>query len=279
MSVNGRILSANSPVLLWLVAIAVMIVGLISFTLSFTALTGLATMARIPATVAWGWPLMVDGTIVVATFGTLVLRTRDRIATRGYPWAVLIVFGALSIYANGVHATGGRIGTTEAFVVGAVAPFALLTSTHLLVLMLTSPEKESSDSDLRTAALQPTAVPSMHEADTGSDATPTAVAAPAEPAPARAQAELATAPMTGASTAPRTPARPRPTKTSATTSKTAGMSESRVEALVLGYFDEHGSWPSGSTVGGWLGKSSKTGIRFVNKLREQHETAAATPPA
>lgn len=267
MSVNGRILSANSPILLWLVAIAVMVVGLISFTLSFTALTGLATMARIPATVAWGWPLMVDGTIVVATFGTLVLRTRDRVATRGYPWAVLIVFGALSIYANGVHATGGHIGSTEAFVVGAVAPFALLTSTHLLVLMLTSPEKQTLDRDLRdttsglTDGVQHQEVPTTAPALTPSDElTRTPAAAVAAPAPAVA---VASAPAPAKQSRP---VRPSP----------AGRpkSEAQVERLVLEFYAENGRWPSGSVVGAWLGKSAKTGVRFVNKVREDREGPA-----
>ncbi|WIE81191.1 DUF2637 domain-containing protein [Curtobacterium sp. MCSS17_016] len=263
MSVNGRILSANSPILLWLVAIAVMIVGLISFTLSFTALTGLATMARIPATVAWGWPLMVDGTIVVATFGTLVLRTRDRIATRGYPWAVLIVFGALSIYANGVHATGGRIGTTEAFVVGAVAPFALLTSTHLLVLMLTSPEKQTLDRDLREPVTTPATEPVPDAVATEeTPATSTSVPDSTERAAARPMS-LAPAPVP--------PAQPvRPARQSAPGKP---KSEAQVQRLVLDFFAEQGRWPSGTVVGGWLGKSAKTGVRFVNKIREEHDPA------
>jgi hypothetical protein len=272
MSVNGRILSANSPILLWLVAIAVMLVGLISFTLSFTALTGLATMARIPATVAWGWPLMVDGTIVVATFGTLVLRTRDRIATRGYPWAVLIVFGALSIYANGVHATGGRIGSTEAFVVGAVAPFALLTSTHLLVLMLTSPERDTLDRDLRAQApATPTA------------AVPSAPRIAPEPQPQRSSAtSAASAPESRPATvaAPSAPPQPptvaspeRPVRQPRPAATGKAKSEAQVERLVLEYRSEHGRWPSGSVVGTWLGKSAKTGVRFVNRVRDEHEPA------
>ncbi len=264
MSVNGRILSANSPILLWLVAIAVMIVGLISFTLSFTALTGLATMARIPASVAWGWPLMVDGTIVVATFGTLVLRTRDRIATRGYPWAVLIVFGALSIYANGVHATGGRIGTTEAFVVGAVAPFALLTSTHLLVLMLTSPEKQTLDRDLqeRTAAASAPSTSAQQPTGSPANATPPTIAT------------LSASEPSGSTAAPTKQA--RPTKPS---SNARPKSETQVQRLVLEHYSEHGQWPTGSVVGGWLGKSGKTGIRFVNRVRAEHDTADADASA
>jgi hypothetical protein len=271
MSVNGRILSANSPILLWLVAIAVMIVGLISFTLSFTALTGLATMARIPASVAWGWPLMVDGTIVVATFGTLVLRTRDRIATRGYPWAVLIVFGALSIYANGVHATGGRIGTTEAFVVGAVAPFALLTSTHLLVLMLTSPERATLDRDLREPTTPPSAPDQVAAPKARTDAPNPAPAA----APVIASADAPQ--VTAAAPAPAEVKPARPARTMPAAGKPT--SEAQAQRLVLEYVDEHGRWPSGTLVGGWLGKSAKTGVRFVNKVREEQGTAGESPAA
>lgn len=271
MSVNGRILSSNSTILLWLVAIAVMIVGLISFILSFTSLTALAAMARIPDTVAWGWPLMVDGTIVVATFGTLVLRTRDRVATRGYPWAVLIVFGALSIYANGVHATGSHIGSTEAFIVGAVAPFALLTSTHLLVLMLTSPEKEPTDSDLRREADRRTPA-SEHPSVT----VPSSVSV--APSPSRlpgvaADIRAAGALNSDAVESVNAPAGniPGPVRRRAAT--LSPLTEAAVEKRVLAYRSEHGKWPSGGTVGSWLGKSAKTGVRFVNRLKDEHEPA------
>jgi len=258
MTVNGRILSSNSPVLLWLVTIAVMIVGLVSFTLSFTALTQLAAMARIPAEVAWGWPLMVDGTIVVATFGTLVLRTRDRVAARTYPWMVLMIFGAISIYANGVHATGGHIGTSQAFVVGAVAPFALLTSTHLLVLMLTSPEKEASDSDLRREAKKKTAT--------------TAPAAPVPPVRSATSTPSTTTTAPPAAVVP-SPVHPRPAPSP------SAVPDDAVERRILEYRSENGRWPSGGTVGQWLGKSAKTGVRLVNRLRDVHEQAASTPGA
>ncbi|WIB65326.1 DUF2637 domain-containing protein [Curtobacterium sp. MCBD17_040] len=266
MSVNGRILSANSPVLLWFVAIAVMIVGLISFALSFTALTSLATMARIPALVAWGWPLIVDGTIVVATFGTLVLRTRDSRTTRVYPWLVLIVFGALSIYANGVHATGGHIGTAEAFVVGAVAPFALLASTHLLVIMLTSPEREATDVELRAATTPhagpaPSAPDPEAAADPGQAVSLTASAAAPEPSPSRAQQVTATAPPTRVAPARPAPARP--------VTPPAAADTDAVVARIHEYRKQTGEWPSGGEVGRWLGKSSKTGVRLVNRLREE----------
>lgn len=145
---GGRILSANSRGLLRAVAISVIVVIAVSFAISFTALVELAIMARIPAAVAWGWPLVVDGTMVVATFGTVLLATRTSRLVRAYPWIVLGLFGALSIYANGIHSVGGQISAPEAFTVGAVAPLALLASTHLLVTMLHSPVPELTDEQI-----------------------------------------------------------------------------------------------------------------------------------
>lgn len=232
--INGRILQSSSGILLWAVSIVVTGIALVSFVLSFSAQVELAMMARINPDAAWGWPLVVDGTIIVATFGTLILHGRSSWAVRNYGWFILIVFGAISIYANGIHAVGGQISNTEAFIIGAVPAVGLLTSTHLLVMMLKSPLDDIKDSEIARAAER--AARAALKAAQASD-----VATAPLPSPARPAARLAT----------------------------ATSDEGLVRSRVLAYRESNGDWPSGAEVGRWLGKSYKTGGRFLAKVRDQ----------
>lgn len=231
-TINGRILQGGSKALLWVVSVVVGIIIGMAFVLSYNSQVELAAAARIPPSAAWAWPIIVDGTIIVATFATLILHPRDGRATRTYPWVVLIVFGGLSVYANGIHAVGGQISDLEAFIVGAVPPLALLLATHLLVIMLTGPERGPSDEELVKAARQQ----AMREAR--------AAAAAQQPRDV-----------------------PRAAPTPAVKAK-APVARTQVEERVLEHRRTTGQWPSGSTVGAWLGQSSKTGQRLVNKLKD-----------
>src|SRR4051794_40811777 len=74
---NGRFLSATSQALLYIVAVAVCLVALASFALSFNALAELAVASHIPAYIGWAWPVVVDASIIIATFASLVLRGRS----------------------------------------------------------------------------------------------------------------------------------------------------------------------------------------------------------
>lgn len=242
--VNGRFLSATSQVLLYIVAVAVCLVALASFALSFNALAELAVASHIPAYIGWAWPVVVDASIIIATFASLVLRGRSSQAVRAYPWVILIVFGAVSVAGNGYHAlTGGAAPVpTVAFAVGAVPAVALLASTHLLVVMLTSPHQVETDEDLARR------VERERRAEQRAAAT-TAAAAPAAPAPE------------AASTKPR---RPAPSAKPAT-------DRAKVEKWIEAQFRETGAWPSGPTVGDKLGLSRKSGARIVATVRARVE--------
>lgn len=239
-TVGRRVLSGNSVGLLTGVTISVVVVIAVSFAISFTALVELALMARIPPAVAWGWPVVVDGTMVVATFGTVLLASRTSRIVRTYPWLVLLTFGVLSIYANGIHSVGGQITETEAFIVGAVAPLALLASTHLLVVMLHSPLPDVTDEEiakqLRRAAAKAEAAAAA--------ATPPAAPTTPAPAPARASAE-------------------------------GTMSTEQAIDACIAFHAEHGDWPTGPVVGGWVGRTAKTGTRIIAKARERVEDQLA----
>lgn len=120
--------------LLWPVVATVSVVAGVSFLLSFQSQTELAIAARIRPDVAFGLPIVIDGTILVSTFAALILQPRGwKVAW--YPWATLAVFGGTSIWSNGIHATGATLTDVELFLVGSIPAVGLLVSTHMLALL------------------------------------------------------------------------------------------------------------------------------------------------
>jgi Protein of unknown function (DUF2637) len=76
---------------------------------------------------AWLWPVVIDGTIVVAL---LTVLAANRAATRaGYPWTLAGLFSAASVAFNIAHAPDRPV----AQLVFAMAPVALVLTTHLLM--------------------------------------------------------------------------------------------------------------------------------------------------
>jgi hypothetical protein len=76
---------------------------------------------------AWLWPVVIDGTIVVALLTVLAAKRAGRGA--GYPWALAGLFSAASVAFNVAHAPDRPI----ARLVFAMAPVALVLTTHLLM--------------------------------------------------------------------------------------------------------------------------------------------------
>ena len=65
-----------------------------AFTLSYDALHQLALDSHVRPALAWLWPVVIDGTIVVALLTVLAAK---RAATRaGYPWMLAGLFSAAS---------------------------------------------------------------------------------------------------------------------------------------------------------------------------------------
>jgi len=76
---------------------------------------------------AWLWPVVIDGTIVVAL---LTVLAANRAATKAaYPWALAGLFSAASVAFNIAHAPDRPV----AQLVFAMAPVALVLTTHLLM--------------------------------------------------------------------------------------------------------------------------------------------------
>jgi hypothetical protein len=107
--------------------IGVVALAMAGFAMSYGALHGLALEEGVPARLAWLWPLVVDGFIVVASLSVLhaVLERRSTI----YPWVLVLGFSAVSVSFNVVHAAP----TPVARLVAAVPPLALVLSFELLM--------------------------------------------------------------------------------------------------------------------------------------------------
>ena len=108
-------------------AAGVIVLAAAAFTLSYDALHQLALDSRVRPALAWLWPVVIDGTIVVALLTVLAAK---RVATSaGYPWALAGLFSAASVAFNIAHAPDRPV----ARLVFAMAPVALVLTTHLLM--------------------------------------------------------------------------------------------------------------------------------------------------
>jgi hypothetical protein len=108
-------------------AAGVLMLAAAAFTLSYDALHQLALDSRVRPALAWLWPVVIDGTIVVALLTVLAAK---RAATRaGYPWTLAGLFSAASVAFNIAHAPDRPV----AQLVFAMAPIALVLTTHLLM--------------------------------------------------------------------------------------------------------------------------------------------------
>jgi Protein of unknown function (DUF2637) len=108
-------------------AAGVLLLAAAAFSLSYDALHQLALDSQVRPALAWLWPVVIDGTIVVALLTVLAAK---RAATRaGYPWALAGLFSAASVAFNIAHAPDRPV----AQLVFAMAPIALVLTTHLLM--------------------------------------------------------------------------------------------------------------------------------------------------
>jgi hypothetical protein len=108
-------------------AAGVLVLAAAAFTLSYDALHQLALDSRVRPGLAWMWPVVIDGTIVVALL--TVLAAKRTHARSGYPWTLAGLFSAASVAFNIAHAPDRPV----ARLVFAMAPVALVLTTHLLM--------------------------------------------------------------------------------------------------------------------------------------------------
>jgi hypothetical protein len=108
-------------------AASVLVLAAAAFTLSYDALHQLALDSRVRPGLAWLWPVVIDGTIVVALL--TVLAAKRAAARTSYPWTLAGLFSAASVAFNIAHAPDRPV----ARLVFAMAPVALVLTTHLLM--------------------------------------------------------------------------------------------------------------------------------------------------
>lgn len=114
------------------------VVGALSFSLSFSALSALAADNGVGQ--AWMLPLVVDGGMIVATAATIALRR-----SRWFAWMLMILSSAVSVAGNVAHAPGSAV----AMVIAAIPAVWLLAATHLTVMLV------HQDADDRPVAYEP----------------------------------------------------------------------------------------------------------------------------
>lgn len=120
-------MNANKVISL-VTGILVLSLAVISFVLSYAALHGLAlgSGAVLPG-LAWAWPLVVDGALVV--FSMTILRGSLQAERTWWSWALVLAFCALSVGFNIAHAPSNIL----AQLVASVPPVALLLSFESLM--------------------------------------------------------------------------------------------------------------------------------------------------
>ncbi|WP_280422564.1 DUF2637 domain-containing protein [Nocardia carnea] len=159
----------------------------LSFILSFSALTDLADRAGITYPVLW--PLIVDGLGIVATVAVVALRRSV------YAWFLLGSATVISIIGNVVHAVlpSGPVAPEVAAAVAVVPPVAMLAVIHLAVILATAAQNPAAVDEPVPAveatepapAVEP--VPVVAVADIVAQPEPAAALEPVEiPAPAPA---------------------------------------------------------------------------------------------
>lgn len=115
--------------LFWFVALAVCLIGLGSFALSFMALYALASDNGQPPGLAWIWPLIVDMSIVIYTAAILVAQLQRRPAK--LPIGLTIFYAIVTVAGNILHAPATPLG----WFVASLPPLSLIFGTELLRTM------------------------------------------------------------------------------------------------------------------------------------------------
>ena len=122
---NNRIVNR----IFWAVAIAVSLIALGSFSLSFIALYELATGNGIPALLGWIWLLIVDLSMVIYTAAILVAQLQRRGAR--LPIGLTIFYAVVTVTGNILHAPPTPLG----WFVASLPPLSLILGTEMLRAM------------------------------------------------------------------------------------------------------------------------------------------------
>jgi hypothetical protein len=130
------------------------------FTMSYDALHSLALTQGVPPALAWMWPLVVDGFIVVASLSVVRAVADGRHSV--YPWVLVLAFSSILVAFNVVHAAP----TMVARFVAAIPPTALVLSFELLMRQVrqqleSNPARNLRDTDAQFAVSHAPAEPQL----------------------------------------------------------------------------------------------------------------------
>lgn len=127
---STRIIRYLSLVLVFLLAVG-------AFAQSYAVLWDVALAYGLPPKMAWFWPLLVDGAIVV--FSLAVVRNGLLGERTAWPWVLVILFTLGTIILNGIHSDGRYV----SIAVAVVAPIALVLAFETSMAMLKSDVKRA----------------------------------------------------------------------------------------------------------------------------------------
>lgn len=121
---------------LWPLMALATLIAVMAFVLSFDALRTLGIACGIQRALGWMFPLIVDVPVLAFTWATWVFKTRGM--GQGYPWAMLILFSAVSLVGNALHAhpvetNGMLLPDWTASLLMTMPPIALLATSHMMV--------------------------------------------------------------------------------------------------------------------------------------------------
>ena len=121
---------------LWPLMALTVAIALMAFILSFDALRTLAVACGVQPGLSWMFPLIIDAPELAFTWATGVFKTRG--LGQAYPWAMLLVFSAVSLVGNALHAhpvetNGLLLPDWGASLLMTMPPVALLATSHMIV--------------------------------------------------------------------------------------------------------------------------------------------------
>jgi hypothetical protein len=243
----------------------VLVLAAAAFTLSYDALHHLALNSRVRPGLAWLWPVVIDGTIVVALLTVLAAK---RAAIRAaYPWVLAGLFSAASVAFNIAHAPDRPV----AQLVFAMAPVALVLTTHLLMQQVgwrhrhAGPARTAASAASATADADPRPAPAATAAGTSANVSPTPGAGLVRAGPT-------------ADIEPRVAGRePDTTVPSMDSPATMAGPELDLQSQARQIYEKHsaaGRAVSGAVIARQLGVSERHGRRLLAEFRAKDEGSA-----
>lgn len=183
---------------LWPLMALTVAIALMAFILSFDALRTLAVACGVQPGLSWMFPLIIDAPVLAFTWATWVFKTRG--LGQAYPWAMLLVFSAVSLVGNALHAhpvetNGLLLPDWGASLLMTMPPVALLATSHMIVRAASrSFDMDGPEPAAEVVETAPVAPPEVPR-DTDGPETVSEAPAEAGPEPEPAAEAVETAPV------------------------------------------------------------------------------------